>query len=63
MSPLLETSWSPEEDLGGVPSGSGNHLFQGSSLFLPCSALAADLGFSSVEQKAASGQADGSKPE
>ena len=49
----------PREGFGGdIPSSCWNHLFQGSSLFLPCSALAANLHFSLVERKDASGQAD-----
>ena len=43
---------------GGVPSSCQNHLFRGSSLFLPCSPLAANVRFSLAEQKDASGRAD-----
>ena len=32
-------------DLGDIPTSCQNHLFQGSSLFLPCSALAANMRF------------------
>ena len=32
-------------DFGDIPTSCQNHLFQGSSLFLPCSALAANMRF------------------
>ena len=50
--------WPREGDLGDIPSSCHNHLFWGSSLFLPCRAVAANVCFSLVEWKHASGQAD-----
>ena len=43
---------------GDIPSSCQNHLFRGSSLFLPCWAVAANVCFSLVEWKHESGQAD-----
>ena len=49
----------PERGIwGDVPSSCRNRLFRGSSLFLPCLALAANVRFSLVERKHASGRAD-----
>ena len=56
--PLLTARWPQKEVWRDVPSSRQYHLFWGSSLFLPCSALAANLCFSLVEWKDASGQAD-----
>ena len=56
--PLLMASWPREEVWRDVHSSCRYHLFWGSSLFLPCSALSANLSFSLVEWKDASGQAD-----
>ena len=50
--------WPQEGDLGDIPSSCHNHLFWGSSLFLPCRAVAANVCFSLVEWKHESGQAD-----
>ena len=44
--------------LGVVPSSCQTHLFWGSSLLLPCSALSASLCFSLVKRTDASGQGD-----
>ena len=57
-SPLLVACWHREGIWGDIPSRCRNHLFQGSSLFLPCSSLAAKLCFSLVEGKDTSGWAD-----
>ena len=47
-----------EGGLGDIPTSCQNHLFRGSSLFLPCSALSASLCFSLVKRTDASGQGD-----
>ena len=46
ISLLLEARQPQVGDLGDVPTSYWNYLFWGSSLFLPCSALAANLSFS-----------------
>ena len=56
--PQFVAHWRWGGALGVVPSSCQNHLFWGSSLFLPCSALSASLCFSLVKRTDASGQGD-----
>ena len=58
MTLLFVLLWPLEGELGDIPGSCPNHLFRGSSLFLPCRAVAANVCLSLVEWKHEFEQAD-----